>query len=150
MALYLLILLLFPVQTLKTDVVTVHVRDVTIKTGKIGIVTIQVDVKEGYHIQANQTKDEFLIPTTIVVENSKNIKAGKAVFPESKKFRLEGTNDFMDVFDSSFQIKIPVRTTGQVEKGSYTLQAELRYQACDARTCLFPKTISFTIHYQIK
>jgi len=150
MRFYSFILLLIAVQPHQTDVVAVHVPDVLVNAAKTWTITIQVDVKDGYHIQANQVKNKFLIPTTIVINKIKNIKTGKTIFPQSKKFRLEGTDEWMNVYDSSFQIKIPMRTLNEIEKGSYNLQAELRYQACDAKTCLFPKTVSFTIHYQIK
>ena len=132
------------------DVVTVQVPSSVIKAGKTSTFIIQINVKQGFHIQANQIKDEFLIPTTITIENSENISPGKASFPQSNKFRLEGTNDWMEVYDSSFQIKIPVKAGKQMERGSYSLKAELRYQACDAKTCFFPKTIVFAIPYQVK
>src|SRR4030095_3183660 len=104
-----------------------------------------VEVKEGYHIQANKVNDEYLIPTTVEVVADKNIEQGKQLFPVAKKFKLEGTNNFLDVYDGNFQITIPFKTQPRVKKGKYELQAKFRYQACDFKSCLFPKTIEFII-----
>lgn len=145
-----LLILLFSTQANQVDVVTVKVPNSVIKAGTTSTFIIQISVKQGFHIQANQIKDEFLIPTTVAIESSENIKPGKALFPKPNKFRLEGTNDWMEVYDSSFQIKIPVKVGKQMERGSYNFKAELRYQACDAKTCFFPKTIVFAIPCQVE
>ena len=143
-------ILLCAIDIHQTDIVTVHVPDLVLKAGKNSTLNIKLDVKSGFHIQGNQISQEFLIRTTIDIDSSENIKPGKAIFPVPKKFRLEGADDWMDVYDDSFRIKIPMETAKQMEKGSYALKAKLRYQACDAKTCFFPKTILFKIPYGIQ
>ena len=145
-----LLILMFSIQAHQIDIVAVQVPNSVIKAGKTSTFIIKINVKQGFHIQANQIKDKFLIPTTVAIDSSKNIKAGKAIFPESIKFRLEGTNDWMEVYNNSFQIKIPVKAGMQMERGSYSLRAEIRYQACNAKTCFFPKTIVFAIPFQVQ
>jgi len=126
-------------------IVKISVPDATGYAGKSSRIILDVEVKEGYHIQANKVKDEFLVPTTVDVATDKNIELGKPSFPVTKEFKLEGTNDFLDVYDGNFQITIPFKTQRGVKKGKYNLQARLRYQACDFKSCLFPKTIEFII-----
>jgi DsbC/DsbD-like thiol-disulfide interchange protein len=126
-------------------IVKITAPDVTGYAGKSSRIILDVEVKEGYHIQANKVNDEFLVPTTVEVVTGKNIELGKQSFPVAKKFKLEGTNDFLDVYDGNFQITIPFKTQRGVKKGKYNLQARLRYQACDFKSCLFPKTIEFII-----
>ena len=51
---------------------------------------MEIEIKKGYHIQANKVNDELLVPTTIEINEDKNITTGRQEFPPSKKFKLEG------------------------------------------------------------
>jgi len=131
-------------------VVTVTVSESIVYDGIRTMIPIRVGVKEGYHIQANSVDDESLIPTTLEVHDDKNIIIGKQEFPLSKKFQLEGTDTFLNVYDGEFQIKLFVSAVAKTQTGKYTLKAKLRYQACDSRSCLFPKVIDFSIPLEIR
>jgi DsbC/DsbD-like thiol-disulfide interchange protein len=91
----------------------------------------------------------LLIPTTIKIDDDKNITTGRQEFPPAKKFKLEGTDDFLDVYDGVFEIRIPFKTIGKIPKGKYILNAKLHYQACDNKICLFPKSIEFSIPIKV-
>jgi DsbC/DsbD-like thiol-disulfide interchange protein len=145
----LLLILSIPFQLIQKDIVSVQVPELTIQAGKTGTITILINVKDGYHIQSNKTKDEFLIPTTIEIENNKYFETGKAAFPSTKKFRLQGTEEDLDVFGNYIEVKIPLQINTMVKKGNHSIRAKLKYQACDERTCLAPKTIDFIINLHI-
>ena len=127
------------------DIVQLKVPDIIVSSGKNGVIQIDVTVKKGYHIQANKVKDEFIIPTTLDITASDIIITDKQLFPAGKKFRLEGTKDHLLVYDGNFKIKVPFKTNEKLEKGKYKLNAKLHYQACDNKTCFFPKDIDFSI-----
>ena len=130
------------------DIITVAVPEVVLSEGANSKIRIMVQVKEGYHIQGNILKDESLIPTTLIIAKSEGLQTGSPVFPRAKKFKLEGSEEPLDVFDGSFEIIVPLQTQG-VKTGTYCLEASLRYQACDARTCFFPKTKRFSIPVKV-
>lgn len=130
-------------------VVKVTAPEVKVDAGKSAVIHIMIAVKEGYHIQANKVRDEFLIPTTLEINSDKKIITRKAVFPPAKKYKLEGTEEFLKVFDGNFEISIPFKTQKNIERGKYMLHAKLHYQACDSRSCLFPKIIDFNIPLQV-
>jgi len=132
-------------RSISEQIVKITVPDIAVYAGKSSLIILDVEVKEGYHIQANKVNEEFLIPTTVEVVTDEDIEQGKQLFPVAKKFKLEGTNNFLDVYDGKFQITIPFKTQLGVKKGTYDLQAKFRYQACDFKSCLFPKTIEFII-----
>lgn len=136
---------------LSPDIVTVQVGESVVYAGESNWVEVGVTVKEGYHIQANKVNDESLIPTTLEIKNNKFLTISKQEFPPSKQFKLEGTDNSLDVFDGKFLIKLlldPVITKDAESK--YVLAARLRYQACDSRSCLFPKSIDFSIPIEVK
>ena len=138
------------IQLTSPAIVTVIVTESNVYDGISTMIPIRVEVKEGYHIQANRVDDESLIPTTLEVNDDKNIIIGRQEFPLSKKFQLEGTDTFLNVYDGEFQIKLFLRAVAKMQTGKYALKAKLRYQACDSRSCLFPKVIDFSIPLEVR
>ena len=136
-------------QAVADNIVQVTVPEVIVHAGKTATINMYVSIKKGYHIQANKVIDGFIVPTTIEIENHEIITTGEYVFPICKKFKLEGTSDYLLVYDGSFKITIPFKTDERVQKGKYDLEAKLHYQACDAKTCFFPKTVAFSVSIKV-
>jgi DsbC/DsbD-like thiol-disulfide interchange protein len=114
------------------------------------VMCISVAVKEGYHIQGSQPGNEWIIPTSLDISPSEIITTGNPSFPAAKKFRLEGTPDYLEVYDGTIEISVPFSIIDKSKKGSYVVEATLRYQACDDKRCFSPKTFSFPITVTIK
>ena len=133
----------------KTEIVKLTVPKIRVDQGNSSTIEIGVEVKDGYHIQANQLDNEYLIPTTLTIKGDTNIIVGKQVFPKSKKFRLEGSDDYWNVYDGSFVITILFKTTEIIQKGRYNLTATFHYQACDSKSCLSPRTINFSMPIEV-
>lgn len=131
------------------EIVTISVSETTIYAGRSNKVEISVNVEDGYHIQANKVNDESLIPTTLEIKANEFITIHMQEFPPSKKFRLEGSDSSLLVFDGKFQIKLFVNPGKNVPKGKYVLTAKLRYQACDSSRCFFPRSIDFSIPVEV-
>jgi len=132
-------------QSKSDQIVKINVPNVTVYAGQSSVIILNVEVKEGYHIQADKVNDEFLIPTTLEITTNEKIKPGEQLFPAAKKFKLDGTNDLLNVYDGSFEIRIPFSTHRGIQKGKVYIEAKFRYQACNFKSCLFPRTIDFTI-----
>lgn len=131
-------------------IVTVNVTESIVYAGTSAMIPISVEVKEGYHIQANRVNDESLIPTTLEVSDDKNITIIRQEFPPDKKFKLEGSDIFLNVYDGKFLIKLFLNPVAKTLTGKYVLSAKLRYQACDSRSCLFPRVVDFSIPVKVK
>jgi DsbC/DsbD-like thiol-disulfide interchange protein len=127
------------------EIVTVAVDKTFATPGKKSVVIIQVMVKEGYHIQANKVNDPSLIPVTLKISKAGPFSIARTNFPPYKLFRLEGTDKYLPVFDSSFNIRMTFTVPADTRPGRYIIKATLTYQACDARHCLFPRTIDFEL-----
>ena len=133
----------------KTDIVKITVPEIKVDRGKNSTIHVRVEVKKGYHIQANKLDDENLIPTTLSINTDGNIIMGKQAFPKSKKFRLEGSDDYLNIYEGSFDLRIAFKTTKAIQPGRYNLAAKFRYQACDSKSCLSPRTIDFFIPIEV-
>ena len=131
------------------DIVTLDVVPTVVRPGKRSEVELIVHVGEGYHIQANRVTDEFIIPTTWEIDDSQGFIVGKQFFPESKKFRLEGTDEFLDVYDGSFGVRTVVKTLKGTPEGRHRLTGKFSYQACDSLRCLAPRSISIFVELDV-
>ena len=120
------------------------------RKGKAGMINLEVQVKEGYHIQAFEVADEFLVPTKLEFTSPDDFTLESAVFPPSKKFQLEGTDTYLDVYDEQFEILVPFDSKKSIRNGSYRLDGKLTYQACDSVRCLFPRSVEFHIDVQVR
>ena len=111
---------------------------------------ITVKVKSGYHVQANPASEEYLIPTKLDVKSTADLQAGNPVYPKGQPFKLEGSDKPLATYVDSFVIKVPVKADAKAHPANETLQGVLRYQACDAHSCLFPDSIPVELPVTIK
>jgi thiol:disulfide interchange protein DsbD len=106
------------------------------------VAAVEMTIASGWHVNAHDPTDRFLIPTTLEVTPPPGVKAGEVRYPaavektlafaEGKKLRL---------YEGRVRIEAPLEGTGS---GPGPVRAKLRYQACDDTTCLPPKTVELT------
>jgi len=137
-------------KTSSDEIVKVSVPKVIIQAGKQSAINVSVDVANGYHIQAHKVKNEFMVPTTLEIKASNWFVLKNQVFPSTKKFKLEGTDEYLEVYDGRFAIQTFLTAQKQTQKGFYTLTGKLKYQACDSMRCLFPRSVDFSIDVEVQ
>jgi thiol:disulfide interchange protein DsbD len=103
---------------------------------------IEADVKESWHINSNKPKDEFLIPTTISLEDTTNFKLLKIVYPAAKEYIFDFSSIPVLAWEGKVFFGALVKTTVEIVPGDYDLIVELGYQACNNQSCLPPTRIS--------
>ena len=113
-------------------------------------ITLSFLIKEGYHIQANQVKDENLIPTVLSIDTSGVFILGDPIFPEAVEFEMKGVEEALHVYSNVLEITVPVQVVKSVEKKEFTMNGTLHYQACDASKCYFPRDLHFTMKVNVR
>lgn len=107
-------------------------------------------IREGYHIQANQVRDENLIPSELSFEATDGLILGDPHFPEAVEFSMKGTEETMDVFSDTLEVRLPVSPLEQTGKGLFLIKGRLHYQACDDAKCYYPRDLNFTMRINIE
>lgn len=137
-------------QTSSTDFIQYKGSSSTnLASGGQSAITVSFQIKDGYHIQANEVNDDSLIPVRLEMGTSEGIYYGQPVFPEWKEFKMEGTNDRLWVFDEMLDVKIPLKITKEKLRRDYLLKGNLHYQACDSWKCYFPRVLEFEVRFSI-
>jgi hypothetical protein len=106
-------------------------------------VTINVEVKEPYHIYANPIGNPDFVnnQTTVKVDAEKKPTNVKVDYPEGKVHKDKVVGDYK-VYEGKITIKAHVeRASGDTSP----LQISIKVQACDETNCLLPATIKVSV-----
>jgi thiol:disulfide interchange protein len=108
---------------------------------------LRFQVVQGFHINSHTPKSKFLIPTTLSLQPATGVKPGPPEFPAGQlySFAFDPTEK-VDVYAGSFTVKLPVVATA----GEHTIDATLKYQACDNASCYPPKTLPVKVLFTAK
>lgn len=123
---------------------------VTAVQGKPTNVPLLFRVARGYHINSNQPKSEFLIPTVLKVEATTDIVIGKVTYPEGKDTSFAfAPDEKLNVYTGDFRIDVLVHPLHSMQPGKYIIRGTLKYQACDNSACYPPKKVAVSFDVKI-
>ncbi|MGZ8831001.1 MAG: cytochrome c biogenesis protein CcdA [Thermoanaerobaculia bacterium] len=96
---------------------------------------VSVTIPAPWHVNSNKPLDEFLIPTVLTIDPA-TAEATSVQYPqhELKAFSFSGGSK-LAVYEGTFQIPFAAKVKGDV------IRASLRYQSCNDKVCLPPKTV---------
>lgn len=101
---------------------------------------IELEVADGFHVQANPAAQPNLVPVRLVISVVPGLTVGSPRYPPGVRFRLQGADSDLAVYAGRFEVELPVQAGEEVAAGTYLLHGTVQYQACDDRHCLFPRT----------
>ncbi|MEZ6123870.1 MAG: protein-disulfide reductase DsbD family protein [Planctomycetaceae bacterium] len=105
------------------------------------IVAIELQVAEGWHINANPADPDFLVPTTIELKTDQKVKLKEVRFPKSHKLKVEGSDQPYHVYDGkaiAYGLLV-LSETGASEFAE--LEFRVRFQGCNSTQCLPPDLV---------
>jgi Disulphide bond corrector protein DsbC len=113
-----------------------------ITRGKPNRVDLHFRIGAGFHVNSNQPKSEFLIPTALKLDAPTDIVIGKVTYPpgEDMSFPFDPSAK-LSVYSGEFTLRVVVRPLVHVVPGRYRLRGQLKYQACDNAACYPPKQL---------
>jgi DsbC/DsbD-like thiol-disulfide interchange protein len=120
-----------------------------LKPGQAGEAAVEISVRDGFHVQANPAANEFLIPLTIAFEPTDALTVGEPRYPAPMRYRLEGTDEDLLVYGGVFTVPLPIRSSRTSPHGLHTLQGNVKYQACDERSCRPPATAPVEVKVRV-
>ncbi|MBI9073550.1 MAG: thioredoxin family protein [Melioribacteraceae bacterium] len=112
-------------------------------------VVLEVNVHEGWHINSNVPKDEFLIPTTVTIDSNDVFNFSLVKFPEAHDFQFAFSENPVSVFEGKIYLGGKIQVPANVELGKHSLNISLNYQACNNEACMPPTTISEKINFEV-
>jgi thiol:disulfide interchange protein DsbD len=103
--------------------------------------TVEAVIAPGWHINAHQPTEKFLVPSVLTLTLPDGARADAVRYPDpvARRFAFAGDLELL-----TYEGTVPLRTTIHVASLATPVEitAALRFQACDDATCLPPATVT--------
>jgi hypothetical protein len=104
-------------------------------------VAIVLKIRPGFHVNAHEVTEEYLIPTEIRADVPAGFKAGSVSYPKGTLESFAFAKDKkLNVYTDTVTVKLPLTVLPDAPLGAQHLAMKLKYQACSQETCLPPVT----------
>ena len=118
------------------------------KAGTVVTAKLTAQLREGYHCNSNKPTDDYLVPLKLTW-TAAPFDVAEVVYPQPRMEKYSFSKEPLSVYTGDFEIvtrfKVPVSTP----VGSLVLSGKLRYQACNDRMCLTPKTVDVSLPVEV-
>jgi hypothetical protein len=118
------------------------------KAGSTLSAKITLNLRQGYHVNSDMPSDEYLIPIKLSW-NSSVFTAASVSYPKAKMEKMPFQEKPLSVYTGDFDIVTNFKVSPTATPGPTSVTGKLRYQACNDRMCLAPKTIDVALQVDI-
>jgi Disulphide bond corrector protein DsbC len=101
-------------------------------------VSVSVEIRKEFHIQANKVLEDYLIPTTVEAHLPAGWKLLDTSYPRAKLVRFPFNPKEMAVYEGKIELKLKLQAAASAPLGKLKLPLTLRFQACNDAACLPP------------
>jgi thiol:disulfide interchange protein DsbD len=116
-----------------------------VRPGETFKAAVILKVQAGYHINDNAPLDEFMIPTSLAIEDNPDFEVVEIYYPTGRRARFSYSEAELVVYDGETALGVLLKAKDGLAPGAKILKAILSYQACDNTSCLPPKELPFEI-----
>jgi len=116
-----------------------------VRPGETFKAAVIIEVQAGYHINDNAPLDEFMIPTSLVLEDNPDFEIVEVYYPKGRRASFAFSETELVVYDGKVLLGILLKAKDGLAPGARAFKAVLGYQACDDESCLPPKELAFEI-----
>ena len=117
------------------------------KRGGTTVETLRVRVLDGFHVNSDKPKDEYLIPLKLTWTGGP-LDAKSIAYPKPEEVKVGA--DLLNVFTGTFDISSEFTAPASAPAGTATLTGKLRYQACNNEMCFRPSTIDIKVPVMVE
>ena len=112
-------------------------------------IAVVAKISPGFHINAHEPSEEYLIPTKITADLPLGVALVETTYPRGvmRAFRFSKTP--LRVYEGSFTVKMKLRAESAAPLGSKKIGLTIGYQACNQDACLPPTKIPATAQLEI-
>ena len=126
------------------------VQQQAIQPGQTVKVELGVELPEDIHVQSDDPRDPFVIPTVLAFTPPEGVTVEEITYPASSDFLLEGWEEPLAVFEHEFTIEVRLLLDADVSPGEMVVPGSLLYQACDDKVCFAPATAAVEWHIPVE
>jgi hypothetical protein len=123
--------------------ITAYASADSIARGTPFAVAVVLKIRPGFHINAREKSEDYLIATDLRPDLPAGFTAGPAIYPPGtlRTFPFS-KNKPLNVYEGTAILHLPLTAGADVPLGTQRLSLKVRYQACSDEVCLPPVTVT--------
>jgi hypothetical protein len=106
--------------------------------------SFRLELKPGYHVNSNTPADEYMIPMKFT-SSGNAAELVEVVFPKPTIEKYSFSEKPLSVFTGDFKLLAKFKISGNAGNGPNVVNGKLRYQACNDKACLPPRTLEVKV-----
>ena len=111
-------------------------------------VELQLKIAAGWHINANPTSQDYLIPTTVAVDANAPVEMIDITYPKGRSTRFAFSDEPLNIYEKSVTIPLHLKQKPNMTQTKNAPILKLTYQPCNDTECLFPQTVDIPLKFR--
>jgi hypothetical protein len=122
----------------------------TVKRNQVITTDLGVQLRNGYHVNSDKPDDPYLIPLKLTWTTPGIAEATEITYPKPMMEKLEFSTKPVSIFSGDFKTQTKFKIAPNAPLGEQVIVGKLRYQACNNRECLPPRTLEVKVPLDIR
>jgi hypothetical protein len=122
---------------------------VKIAAGKSVEIPLSIRIRRGYHINSDKPAESYLIPTSLTWDIP-GFETAAVKYPEAEVVKYDFSDKPLSVYSGTIEITSTLTAPAGLPAGLTELSGKFRYQACNDKACLPPRTTEFSVPVAVK
>jgi DsbC/DsbD-like thiol-disulfide interchange protein len=110
---------------------------------------VVVEVLPGYHINDHHPSLDYLIPTEVKLEPSKQVTVKDIIYPKGELKKFAFSDALLSVYEGTVQVDVVLQLERTTLPGNYEVKGRLAYQACNDHACLPPTSAPLLFSFKV-
>jgi DsbC/DsbD-like thiol-disulfide interchange protein len=111
--------------------------------------TVVVEVLPGYHINDHHPSLDYLIPTEVKLEPSKQATVKEITYPKGEPRKFAFSDAPLSVYEGTVRVDVALEVEPKTVPGDYEVKGQLGYQACNDHACLPPANVPLSFSFKV-
>jgi hypothetical protein len=112
-------------------------------------VAVVAKIRSGFHINAREKSEDYLIATDLRADVPAGFQAGEVSYPKGSLHTFTFSKKPLNVYEDTITLRMPVTVLASAPLGARHIPLKLRYQACSTEICLPPVTLKLDVAVNI-
>jgi DsbC/DsbD-like thiol-disulfide interchange protein len=108
-----------------------------------------VDILPGYHINDHRPSLDYLIPTEVKLEPSKQVTVKDITYPKGELKKFAFSDALLSVYEGTVRVDVGLQLERKTLPGKYEVKGQLAYQACNDQACLPPTSAPLIFSFKV-
>ncbi len=106
-------------------------------------------ISPGYHINDHTPTLNYLIPTELKLDDTKQVSVEKIVYPKGDLRKFAFSDTALSVYEATVLVGAILKIARRVPPGTYSLHGKFAYQACNDHACLPPASVPLELSVKV-